>query len=169
MTRFFLILTTILLINSCIVAQHYKTAGGLRLGNEIGLTFQQVIGEKVTLEAIYSTRQSVSTHNFALLGERHFNLVSRRINFYGGAGGHFGLLKEAKPGYQHTAGVSAIGGMELTIKRLNFSFDYKPAINLVKGDNQSRFAGQFAVSARYIFVERENLRERIKDKFRRKT
>jgi hypothetical protein len=166
MTRFFLIFTTILLINSCILAQHYKTAGGIRLGNEIGLTVQQVVKDKTTVEGIFATHSSSNFYNFTALGERHYNLLSRRINFYTGAGAHFGLLKKAQTGYENTFGITGIGGMEMTIKRLNFSFDFKPAINIFKGDSQNRWVGQFALSVRYVFVERESFVERVKGNFR---
>jgi hypothetical protein len=169
MQKNILIAITILLSSSYLSAQHYKTAAGIRLNNGIGVTVQQVVKEKMTIEGIFSTSKKSDNYHFAALLERHFNVLTRRTNVYAGGGGHFGLLKEQKVGYGNTVGVSGVFGAELTIRRLNFSLDYQPAINLIKGENQDRFVGQFGLSARYVFVEREKLGERIKKRFKRKT
>ena len=169
MNKIILIAITILLSSSYVSAQHYKTAGGIRLGNGVGVTIQQVVKEKMTLEGMFFTSSESDNYHFAALLERHFNVLTRRTNIYAGGGGHLGLLKEQKTGYANTIGISGIGGIELTVRRLNFSFDYKPVINLVKGESQSRFFGQFGLSARYVIVEREKLGERIKKRFKRKT
>jgi hypothetical protein len=133
MQKNILIAITILLSSSYVSAQHYKTAGGIRLGNGIGITLQQEVKDKMTLEAMFFTKlNDGEDYHFAALLERHFNVLTRRTNIYAGGGGHFGLLKEQKVGYANTIGVSGIFGAELTFKRLNFSVDYKPAINLVK-------------------------------------
>lgn len=152
-------------------AQHYKTAAGIRLGGGIGLTVQQNIGDKHTLEAIISTRTKgdAPTNDFSLLAERHFNLLTRRFNIYLGAGVHASFLQKKLVNYSNMYGASLIGGAEFTMGRLNFSIDLKPAINISRGENQSLIDAPIALSARYIIVKRESFKNRVKDKFKRKT
>lgn len=152
-------------------AQHYKTAAGIRLGGGVGLTVQQYIGDKHTVEAILSTRQKgeAPTHDLSLLFERHFNLLTRRFNVYLGAGGHAFFLQKEQVNYENMYGISMIGGAEFTMGRLNFSVDVKPAFNLSRGENQSLIISPIALSARYIIVKRESLKERVKGKLKRKT
>ena len=165
---FFLFLISLFSV-TYLKAQHYKTAAGIRLGGGVGLTVQQYVGDKMTVEGIFSSQKDGDTYDITGLFERHFNVLTRRVNFYFGAGPHLGILKEDKVNYQNTFGISGIGGIEFTMKRLNFSLDYKPALNLVKGIDQNRTSGYLAISARYVIVEREKFTDRVKKKFKRKT
>lgn len=149
--------------------QHYKTALGIRLGRQIGVTLQQNIGEKKTLEAIIAGSNNSPVVNIVALGERHFNFATRRMNLYAGLGPNVGILREKKVDYSNTFGVSLIGGAEITVKRLNFSVDFMPTANLLKGKSQDRFDSYIGLSARYVIVEREKLVARMKKKFKRKT
>lgn len=152
-------------------AQHYKTAAGIRLGGGIGLTVQQYIGEKKTLEGIISTRTKgdAPTNDVTLLIERHFNLLTRRFNVYLGAGPHASFLQKQQVNYSNMYGLTFIGGAEFTMRRLSFSVDVKPAFNISRGDNQNLVDSPISLSARYIIVERESFKERVKNKFKRKT
>jgi len=132
-----------------IQAQSYRLAGGARFGTEAGLTAKYRITHRGTLEAILQQSiyqpQSMAT----LLYEQHSPIIGRRFNFYGGAGLHTGL--ERSDAYSGGLfGITLIGGAEMTIGRVNVSYDFKPAINLSGGETV--FMAQTAVSVRYVFI-----------------
>lgn len=137
-----------------LVGQSYNTAGGVRVGTEYGLTFKQRIAKKITLEGIIQKGTVRNETAVTLLAEKHFPVLSRRINFYLGAGVHKGWINNENILYDDPVGITGIGGIELTIRRLNFSFDYKPAYNVSGGiDN---LYSQTGVSLRYVFVKRKS-------------
>lgn len=152
-------------------AQRYNTAFGVRLGTDWGITIQQRIAERTTLEAIVQAGFKRSEAMVTLLGEQHFPFLGRRFNTYIGAGPHIGWRTD-DPGspefgadYKNPLGVTFIGGIELNLFRLNVSWDFKPAINLVGGVKSVYF--QSGVSLRYIIFkfDKPNHRKGIKWKF----
>jgi len=160
---------------SLVSAQSYITAGGIRLGTDWGLTFKQRILEHVTVEGI--AQQSFQREEFMLTGlvQRHYPVVFKGLNFYFGGGLHKGWNQqptsfENPNGVKNPFGITGIGGLELTIGRLNISYDYKPALNLAGGEKT--FYMQTGLSARYVFYgdvdrrqkQREKKREARKDK-----
>ena len=151
---------------SLLSAQSYRTAAGVRLGTGIGLSIQQKVMDKTTLEGILQSKLKSDELSLTLLLERHHNLLTRRLNFYVGGGVH-------KSWYTNTgevttkeqaAGISGIAGVEFTPGRLSVSWDYKPALNVWGGDQF--FDSQTAVSLRYVFVKRK--KKKINWKFWKK-
>ncbi|MEO1518653.1 MAG: hypothetical protein AAFV95_26805 [Bacteroidota bacterium] len=133
------------------LAQKYRTAAGIRLGTEIGLSVQQLIRDKTTLEAIFQTRVKTNEIKLTLLGERHYRLLGKRMNFYVGGGVHKGWNTRTEDDFGDPAGLTGVGGVELTLDRLNISWDFQPAVNVVGGDRV--FVSQSAISLRYVFVK----------------
>ncbi|MBC3540742.1 hypothetical protein ACFSC6_12700 [Rufibacter sediminis] len=138
-----------LLFMGCLpaLAQRYKTAAGVRIGNdEFGGTIQQKILEKTTLEGMVTagTRQVTAT----LLAEQHFPVLGQRFNYYMGGGVHGGHLKD----YGTIYGFDVIGGLEYKVNGLPFllSADLKPAIHLRHEDWLS-FGGAFSI--RYVLIK----------------
>ncbi|UOQ75641.1 hypothetical protein MUN84_13265 [Hymenobacter sp. 5516J-16] len=81
------------LVASSAFAQKYRTAAGLRFSkNNYGLTVQQKVLEKTTLEglALVGSREVSAT----LLAEQHFGILGPSLNYYFGAGGHLGNNKD---------------------------------------------------------------------------
>jgi len=141
-------------------AQKYTTAAGLRVGSGIGLTLQQRIGEKFTVEGIAQKSLFSNESYISALMERHIKLVAKGLNFYVGAGPHIAFNKmnvtDEKSGepvtYTNTGyGISAIGGLEMRFKRMVFSVDYIPSVNFHGGDNI--IGSRTGISARYILVK----------------
>jgi len=152
-------------------AQKYYTAAGIRIGSEIGITLQQKIVANYTLEAMvqrgFFNRQTTVT---ALL-EQHHKLFDKGLNFYVGAGPHMGFYKTGTifkaSSETHTAvGATIIGGIELKLSKLLLSFDYKPSINLVGG--QQFFESQTGLSARYVLIEASKKKNKNKKKLQGK-
>lgn len=128
-------------------AQKYRTAAGLRLGkNNFGLTVQQKVFEKTTLEglALASSREVSAT----VLAERHFGILGPSLNYYFGAGGHLGKNKDTG-GF---GGFDALAGVEYKVAfvPLVLSFDLKPTVEINSAD-WARFPAAFSV--RYVLIK----------------
>lgn len=167
------LLLLFILSTTLLPAQSYITAGGIRLGTDWGLTFKQRILEHTTVEGIL--QQSFQREEFMVTGlvAQHYPVLFKGLNFYFGGGLHKGWNNQPKTfenpdGFKNPFGITAIGGLELTLGRLNLSYDYKPALNLVGGE--STFYMQTGLSARYVFYSNRDLKkkERAKKKQARK-
>jgi len=149
-------------------SQAYMTAGGLGLGTDWGLTVQQRLAKSLTAEGI--VQSSLQREEVLLTGlvEKHYALVFRGLNLYAGAGLHKGWLNNTsstEPPAQTAGdpfGLTFIGGAELTLGRLNFSYDFKPAINLSGGEKS--FYTQTGVSVRYVFLKNKVYKKHLKEK-----
>ena len=129
-------------------AQKYRTAAGLRSdGNNYGLTVQQLVLPKTTLEglAMFAPRERSAT----LLAERHFGILGPSLNYYFGAGAHLGRHRDDGDFW----GFDGLAGVEYKIAVLPFviSFDFKPTIEYGSAD-WNRFPTAFSV--RYIFIKK---------------
>ena len=161
----FLFLVFFGLNNVQVSAQRYGTAFGVRLANSdinrtVGLSLQQRVMEKVTLEGILQTDFSRNT-TLSVLAEKHHPIISKRFNYYYGGGLSFGKeesfvknpsTKEIIHTYGNTtAGVDFIAGIEMTLANAVISLDYKPNINLT--GREEFYRGQVGISARTVLVK----------------
>ena len=131
-----------------VAAQKYRTAAGLRSGGgNYGLTVQQVFLPKATLEglAVLAPRERSAT----LLVQRHFGILGPSLNYYLGAGAHFGRHKDDGPFW----GFDGIIGAEYKIALLPFviALDFKPTFEYGSAD-WNRFPTAFSV--RYIILKK---------------
>ncbi len=149
-----------LAICSCVFAQNYNTAGGLRVSNGIGLTIQQRVADQITVEGIAFT--SFNTGYLAVLGEYHGKLIRKGFNWYAGAGVHTGYERNVD---NNPSGMLAVVGLEMKVKRFVISADVMPRANFVGGSKVFDFNPGF--SARYILIERpkKGVKDRLKDRF----
>jgi hypothetical protein len=125
-------------------AQSYDTAFGMRLGTDWGLTVKQRIFDKTTLEAILQTSLQREEALVTLLSTQHMPFITKRLNIYGGGGLHKGwgsgpTNTEGSP-YEDPFGLTLIGGIELSLGKLNLTYDIKPAINLIGGELKGKSA-----------------------------
>ncbi len=138
------------------VAQSYTTSLGIRLGTDWGLTVQQRIAKRLTIEGI--AQSSLSREEVLLTGmvEHHFPLVAKRFNFYTGAGMHKGWRTSVDENntYKNPIGVSLVGGVEITLAKLNVSWDFKPVVNVSGGEKS--FYSQTGISVRYVLVKKND-------------
>jgi hypothetical protein len=151
----------LLFISATAFAQSYKTAAGVRIGQGLDLSVQQYLGRQWTAEGIIHTSLFSDNLGFSLLAEKHRKIFSRNFNIYYGAGGHYYAQtpvnrgSEQQPLATRVWGLSAIGGAELSLGRLNLAVDFKPELHL-GGDQAYPFVWQpAAVSVRYILEKRE--------------
>lgn len=178
MKRFYLLFILFPLLPILGNAQHYGNSLGLRLGNNdlgrtVGLTFQQRITKRGTLEGILQSDFSTNT-TAHLLYEFHRPLLSKRLNYYYGAGISFGneesfikdkTRKEIIQTYgNRTMGTDFILGLELTLLKTVIAFDYKPNINIV--GREEFFRGQAGVSVRMVLLDRKTQKKRQRQRRR---
>lgn len=156
-------------------AQRYGSAAGIRMGSNdfsrtFGLSAQQRVFKHITLEGILQSdfNKNTTAH---LLVEVHRPIISKRFNYYYGAGVSTGWeesfvkdkeTKQILHTYGNsTSGVDIIAGVELTIANTVISLDYKPNFNLSGREEFVR--GQVGISARMVLVKSKE-----QDKKRRK-
>lgn len=145
--------------------QSYVSAAGLRLGSEWGLSYKHGMGSNITLEGILQSSFGDNSNRFTLLGARHYPVITRGLNFYFGAGPHIGWLDLPGNGPAPVhAGLSLIGGAEISIGRLNVSWDIKPALNPIGFRSYKLLDTNTAVSARYIFVKKSEKTKKKSEK-----
>jgi len=170
-----LILSLMLGAGNALHAQSYGNALGVRLGNgddfrSVGVTLQQRILKNTTVEGILQSNFSENT-TFHILLEQHQPLVSKRLNYYVGAGISFGNEQynykyTPLPETRATLGADLIAGIEVTLLKYNISVDYKPNFNIT--GRESWYQGQVAVSARAVMMSGstydKNRRQREKEK-----
>ena len=145
-------------------AQVYNTVGGIRLGTDWGITAKHRIDKKVTLEGIFQS--SLSKEELLITGliEKHSSLITKHLNFYTGIGLHKGWNSTVAEGavIKDPFGVTAIAGAEFNLGRLNLSWDFKPAFNLVGGERT--LYSQTGISLRYVFVKKPLFKKKNKRK-----
>ncbi len=147
----------IVLAMSELKAQDYVDALGFRAGASLGVTYKHFLTRNAALEGIFSSRWR--GFNLTGLYEVHANAFKvDGLNWYFGGGGHLGHwsyyngIGWLKPGDVATViGIDGIIGMEYNIKDfpLNFSLDWKPAMNLIGYDGF--WGDEVAFSIRYRF------------------
>lgn len=146
-----ILLISLLWIGGHAFGQRYTTAAGIRVGTDLGLTIQQLLFKQNTLEIIGQASLLRNNYTATALWEKHSKLLGRRFNFYVGAGPHFSRYTDRTLGSTNAYGASLIGGLELTLRQLNISFDVKPQFNLVGGFEF--FDNQAALSLRMVLIK----------------
>lgn len=166
------LLTVLLLCSRAPAAQSYDAALGLRLGTDWGATAQlrlPLIDRNFVLEGILQSSLQRDEGSFTLLGKQHQPVLSRRLNLFYGAGLHAGWSNErderSGEALNGPAGITGILGAEITFRRINISYDIKPALNF-RGDRF--FDPQTGVSVRYVLAKRNDVWDKGKERDRRK-
>lgn len=138
-------------------AQSYNTTAGIRLGTDWGITAKQRVYDNITGEFILQSSLLKNETMLTLLGAYHQRVIGRRFNLFYGGGIHKGWIPNngETAGLANPFGIDLIGGIELTAFRINFSYDLKPGLNLIGGQNT--FFIQSGLSARFVFIKNERL------------
>ncbi|WP_075351091.1 hypothetical protein [Algoriphagus marinus] len=157
-------------------AQRYGTTLGIRMGNNqisrtFGISAQQRIADHASLEAILQSDFNLNS-TFSILAKKHHPIISKRFNYYYGAGLSLGKEESfvknesdqtiIRTYGNNTTGVDLIGGIEMTLLNTVISLDYKPNVNLV--GRSEFYRGQIGLSARMVLVkskeQKKNQRQR---------
>jgi hypothetical protein len=171
MNRSFLGLFLLLLAASVAHGQSYNTAAGIRVERGLDLTLQQRIAGNWTAEAMVHTSFFSKDLGLSLLAERHHKIFIRNFNFYYGVGGHYYAESDANRRnvpelVQNVWGLSGIGGVEVSLGRLNLAVDAKPELHFGGDQTYPLEWRGVALSARYIFDKRE--RRTLRDRWNHK-
>jgi hypothetical protein len=153
MKKLDLIILPLLLCVNLAFSQSYNTGVGLRMGTEWGLTLRQRYYKNNAVEMLLQSSLQREETQLTVLGLFHKPLLTRRLNFYYGAGFHKGWADQLEVSYEDPWGIDFIAGLELTIGSINLSYDYKPAINLSGG--AKTFDSQTGISLRYVIWKRD--------------
>jgi hypothetical protein len=163
-------------------AQRYGTTLGIRMGNNqisrtFGITAQQRIADHASLEAILQSDFNLNS-TFSILAKKHHPIISKRFNYYYGAGLSLGKEESfvknesdqtiIRTYGNNTTGVDLIGGIEMTLLNTVISVDYKPNINLA--GRSEFYRGQIGLSARMVLVKskEQKKKQRQRQKARNK-
>lgn len=139
-------------LSTTLNAQNYRTAFGVRLGYDSGLTLKNFFSPANAFEGILSA----SPHHFQLTGLYEYQQPvpgAPNLDWYLGLGAHIGgLYKKEHRDSGFLLGADIIAGAEYIFPQAPFaiSLDWKPAINFVNDYNEYWYAG-FALSLRYRF------------------
>ncbi len=155
-------------------AQGYDSAFGLRLGTEWGVTFKQRVAKRITVEGIIQSGIRRDETTITGLVERHYPLGPRNINVYLGGGVHKGWVRttgtDPAP-YANPFGITGVAGAEISIGRINASWDFKPAINISGGEQavytQTAVSVRYIINKRKIFENKNNNKDKDKAKAKR--
>jgi hypothetical protein len=164
MKKIKLIISLIFLLSQITMCQSYRTAVGIRLGTGAGaeLSVQQKVAKYSTIEGIFQPSFKDNISSLDLIYKQHYKILVKRVNIYLGVGLH----KDWRPTNHQSekkadAGFVGIIGGEVTLKKMNVSWDYKPSINVLKGENH--LAHQSAITLRLIIVKQR--KKKIKWRF----
>lgn len=166
------ILTCIILfVTTFVNAQMYNTSGGIRMADDFGINFAQRIANKNSVEVILQPGTFTGHEMYAALLRQHYPLITKRINFYMGAGVYGRrqpLSSTDTPAKSGNMGVALTFGGELTLGSLNLSTDFLPLMLLGGSDNR-RFQTTNGLSIRYVMWGRESgFKKFVKRIFRKK-
>lgn len=168
--KYLLIVLAFLVGSHTLDAQSYNTAAGLRLGSGVGLSVNQRVANKTTLEGILNSRLKKDQLTATVLVKQHFPILFKRFNIYTGMGVHKGWYTsapaEGEIAYENPFGVSLMGGAEISLGRFNISYDYKPSFNITGGEKA--FQSETSVSLRYILMKRPTKFDKWKKKRKKK-
>ncbi len=167
--KYLIVCITLLCSITFIQAQTYNTAVGIRIGSGIGLSVQQRVANKTTIEGLLHSKFKEEHLKLTVLAEQHMPILFKRFNIYYGGGVHKGFYtgNDADVKAQgNLLGVTLVGGAEITIGRFNISYDYKPAFNIKGGDKA--FSSETGVSVRYVLWKRPGMIDKMKKKRKKK-
>lgn len=165
-----LFILSLLSIIGQLSGQSYNTAAGLRFGSHWGLTMQQRLAKQVTAELQLTNNYKPYGGAVDLTIQKHNPMITRRFNFYYGAGTQLAWREvETKKG--PAVGLNLVGGAEMTIGKLNLSWDLTPTIYVYNQDKSIQFNS--AVSARYVLyrkkwnpLDKRNIERRQKERLK---
>lgn len=160
--KYFLFLVPLLFISKS-PAQAYFTTAGIRLGTDYGLSLKQRLTKKMTAEAILWTgNRNTSDVGLTALLDQHRNILFRNFNLFYGAGLSW-KWNHPYPESNVTTGSFGIpvqAGIELTIGRINLTWDYTPILYISTKSNA--FDSLKGLSVRYVFMNKREGKKLMK-------
>lgn len=155
----YLILLFVAGFSSWALSQKYNTVAGIRIADDFGISFAQRFANKNTVELHIQPGTFAGRQMTALLVRQHYPLITKRLNFFMGAG----VYSRSTPSVNiddvqnlKSKGIAFTFGAEFSIGNLNISADYLPLVTFHKDDSNQRFYTTSGFSLRYILFGRES-------------
>lgn len=145
-------------LSGTVSAQDYKTALGVRLSSanamqNNSISIKQFINDRTAIEGLFTFGDPLA---LGALVEFHKPLTAAGLQYFYGAGGYVGFVKNVNPATQKTVtnanfGAQGVIGLDYKFNNipLNISLDWKPELNIVDDINFEPAAIGF--SARFTF------------------
>lgn len=149
----------LLVIPTLIIAQKYNTIAGIRIGDDFGISFAQRLANKTTIELNIQPGTFAGRQMTTLIAKQHYPLLTKRFNFFMGAGLYSRKIPEANidiPQQKSTQGLALSFGAEFSIGRLSIATDYLPLVTLANNGSNQRFYTTSGFSIRYILIGRDS-------------
>jgi hypothetical protein len=153
----YIIITIFCLTSSILAAQKYNTLAGVRIADDFGISFAQRVANKTTIELNHQPGTFAGRELTSLLAKQHYPLLTKRINFFMGAGLYTRKAIETNSETSiavRSNGLAMTFGAEISLGRLSISTDYQPLVTFNKNDSNQRFYTTSGLSLRYILVPR---------------
>lgn len=160
-----------------LMAQKYNTLGGIRVGDDFGLSGTQRIADKTTIDLTFQPGTFAGNRLLLLTANQHYPLLTKRLNFFIGGGlyqkRYENIFKKTQPIDEVSNPIKRSGiafnlGAELTLGKLTVGVDYVPLVHF-ENESYRRFYGTSGLSLKYVFVERESKTKKFfKDLFKKK-
>ena len=135
-------------------SQSYNTTAGITFNKYLGLTFKQRVADHTTIEAILARTPTAKNYTGSILAAQHFPMLTKRLNFFIGAGPHFTKYQFNDATSNTVMGFSAFAGLDFTIRRLNIAWDMQFSHN--KYHKFSILEPETTISVRYVIIKRRS-------------
>ncbi|MEP7321968.1 MAG: hypothetical protein ABI761_08610 [Saprospiraceae bacterium] len=163
MFRKFVLTGTFICINVLIISQSYFTTGGIRLGQDYGLSLKQRIAKKGTVEAIlFSDSNGKNNLGIALIADQHKSIITRNFNLFYGSGltWQWEYVNQETLEKKKSFGIPLQAGIEFTAGRINLSWDFTPILYI--STKSHTFDNLKGLSVRYVFLNKKEGKRLIK-------
>jgi len=153
----YIVILFISLTATFLSAQKYNTLAGIRIGDDFGISFAQRVAKKTTVELNHQPGTFAGRQLTTIFAKQHYPLITKRINFFMGAGVYTRNVVEQTAEYEtavRSNGLAMTFGAEISLGRLSISTDYQPLMTFNKNNVNQRFYTTSGLSLRYILVPR---------------
>lgn len=134
-------------------AQSYSTTFGLRWGDGFGATARQKIMKRTSIEGIYFKQNPSDQIITGIILDHHMPVLTKRLNLYAGAGIGMTIPQSSEKIHNSSSSILANAGIELTLGRVNISWDIMPVIPFDQENVSLQTISGF--SLRYVLIRQK--------------
>ncbi len=161
------IILLLLLFCGNLHAQHYYTSAGLRFGTDVGISVNQRLMKKSTIELLHQPGLFTSDSYTSITLRKHLPILGRSVNLFGGMGAAAYVSSSLNVGdliQEISPAVVATAGGEIVIGRIHISYDWSPHLIMDPSIQTSRWRASNALSVKYVLLKPKSAVKRSKEK-----